>query len=99
MDFNFEEMVALYKSSPEEFERVRAELLNAEISKAPIKHRNMLRMIQLECDTIHETHDPLFAAIRINELMLEKTFDLQDSMVDLGTACQEFNDTIDKSGL
>ena len=96
MDFNFEEMAALYKSSPEEFERVRRELLNAEIAKAPIKHRNMLRMIQLECDTIHDTCDPLFAAVKMNELMLEKTFELQESMIDLGIACKEFNDTIDK---
>ena len=87
MDFNFDEMVSLYKSSPEEFENRRREIVNAEIAKAPIPRRNMLRMIQLECDMIHVTCEPEHAIQKISELMLDKAFTLNDSVASLSIAC------------
>jgi hypothetical protein len=50
MKFDFDEMAALAKSDPYEFERRRVELIKAEINKAPPEHRPKLRALQLKLD-------------------------------------------------
>jgi hypothetical protein len=91
INFNFDEWANLYRDHPEEFERKRKDLLDAEIAKAPIARRNDLRMLQMECDAYRQSLPPLQAANEMSKLMVEKVYELQDSFLDLGIACQEFD--------
>ena len=89
---NFDEWANLYKNYPEEFERKRKEVIDDEIAKSPISRRNNLRMIQMECDAIRGMYPPLQAANEMSKLMVEKVYQLQDSFLDLGIACKEFDE-------
>lgn len=82
-NFNFDEWAGLYKTDPETFERKRREVLEAEIAKAPVDQRAMLRLIQLECDTAHETMDPLTATAAISEMMIHKVNQLKAPLTNL----------------
>ena len=98
-DINFDEWAELYKTHPEEFERKRKALLDAEILKAPIKNRHKLRMLQTECDAYRATYSPLQAAEKMCKLLVEKAFEIQDSVLDLGIECKNFDaisKTVDK---
>lgn len=72
MNFLFNEWVDLYKNDPAEFERKRRTIIELEILKAPIKNRNKLRLIQMECDAYRLQLSALDATIAISGLMLEK---------------------------
>lgn len=91
---DFDEWADLYKNFPEEFERKRKALLDAEIAKAPIERRNKLRMLQMECDAYRQSLPPLMAAAEISKLMIDKVYEMQDSFLDLGIACKEFDEAI-----
>ena len=91
-EFNFDEWAELYKSDPEEFENKRRELLEAEIMKAPIEHRNDLRVIQLECDIVSLTNTPLNATIKLSEMMVERLNRLKAPL----TRLREIAEDIDK---
>ena len=45
---SFDEWAKLYKLDPEEFERKRRDVIEAEICKAPIERRAKLRLLQME---------------------------------------------------
>lgn len=82
-DFNFDEWASLYKNYPEEFERKRTALLDAEILKAPIGQREKLRMLQMECDAYHHGMTPLAATVAISQLMDSKLNELKSNMESL----------------
>ena len=92
IEFNFDEWADLYKTHPEEFERKRKDLLDSVIAEAPIANRNGLRMLQMECDAYRQSLPPLLAANEMSKLMVEKVYQLQDSFLDLGIACKEFDE-------
>jgi hypothetical protein len=92
VQIDFDEWANLYRDHPEEFERKRKELLDAEIAKAPIASRNKLRLLQMECDAYRESLPPLQAAAAMSNLMLEKVFELEDAVLDMGIACQAFDE-------
>lgn len=91
MKIDFDEWAALYTLNPEEFERKRKYCIDAEIHKAPIQYRNKLRILQMECDALHNSLSPIEATIGISKLMLNKLYDLQDATIDLKIACDEFS--------
>jgi hypothetical protein len=91
-DFDFDEWAKLYQLDPTAFERKRSEVLEEAIQKAPVEVRNKLRLIQMQCDVIHQTMEPLAATKEISKMMLIKTFDLQDSFIDLAIACKDFDE-------
>jgi hypothetical protein len=82
-EFNFDEWADLYKKDPDEFERRRRTLVDAEIQKAPIENRPMLRLLQLECDTAHETMDPLSATQAMLDLTLQSLNKLSRSITEI----------------
>lgn len=90
-EFNFDEWMNLYKTHPEEFERKRKEVLDAEIAKAPIERRNDLRMLQMECDAYRQSMSPLEATAEMTKVMVERVYQLQDAFLDLGIECQELD--------
>ena len=88
-DFNFDEWANLAKNFPEEFEQKRKEVLEKEIMKAPIKNRENLRMLQMECDAYHFGMEPLAALGKIGSLMHSKLEELKDSHIELVIAAGE----------
>ena len=95
-DFNFIEWASLYKNYPEEFERKRKDLLEAEILKAPVERRNALRMLQMECDAYHNNMTPLAATVAISQLMDSKLNELKDEIISLQTNVEIFSKQINK---
>lgn len=85
-NFNFDEWSKLYETDPDEFERRRTELLQARIMQSPIPQRNMLRMLQLEVDTIRQTHSPEDALVLINEMMTDRLHRLNEQLIRLQRA-------------
>jgi len=90
--FSFDEWMQLYKTNPAEYERRRADVLNESIMKAPVEHRNAMRMIQLECDTIRSMYPPMEATIKIAELMVAKLKDLRANLTELREMIEDSND-------
>jgi hypothetical protein len=88
-DFNFDEWANLAKNFPEEFERKRKEVLEKEIMKAPIKCRESLRMLHMECDAYHFSMTPLTALGKIGNMMHSKLEELKDSHIELAIAAGE----------
>lgn len=93
-EFNFDEWMALAKNFPEEFERKRAELLQAEILKAPVEVRGGLRVLQMQCDAFHEQLSPMGAVVEITKLMLDSQAKLKNKMEELDGAVVEFADRV-----
>lgn len=88
-EFNFDEWADLYNNSPEEFERKRAEILEAEILKSPVKNRAILRILQLECDAIHSTTLPLEGSEKMLELAVKKLKELRLPLTQLRAICED----------
>ena len=88
-DFNFDEWANLAKNFPEEFEQKRKEVLEKEIMKAPIKNRENLRMLQMECDAYHFGMEPLAALGKIGTMMHEKLQELHTESIELIIAAGE----------
>ncbi len=91
--FDFDDWALLYKTNPGEFERKRKELLSAVIASAPVESRAILRVIQQECDILHETLDPMHATVEMSKMMAVKVSQLvphlsslQDIINDLGNS-------------
>jgi hypothetical protein len=95
--FNFDEWADLYKNDPSEFERKRKEVLETEILKAPIKNRNKLRLLQIECDAIREVMHPLEAT----HMMLTKAQDMlrtiKGPLTQLRAECEDIAEDLKKS--
>lgn len=83
-DFSFDYWANLHKSSPEEFEKKRAAFLEAEILKAPVEHRNRLRVLQMECDAVRACHaTPLAATVALSVMMTNKAAELRGKLTEL----------------
>jgi len=82
-DFDFDEWAELYKTDILEFERRRKELLEDAIQQAPIRQRNMLRILQSECDAIHEANTPIDATVEISKMMIERLGRLTEPLTEL----------------
>jgi hypothetical protein len=83
IEFNFDEWSELYKTDPIAFENKRQELLEAEIMKAPIEYRGRLHLLQLECDIISLTKNPLDATKKMFEMSLQHLNKLEQTMAKL----------------
>ena len=92
--FDFDEWAKLYRENPVEFERKRKEFLDAEISKAPEKHRIALRLLQSECDDLCEDLPPMQAAGKMSKLMVNKLTELQTELINLNSACLQHNELL-----
>lgn len=90
-DFNFDEWANLAKNFPEEFEKKRKEVLEKEIMKAPIHHRESLRILQMECDAYHNNMDPVAAIGAIGAMMQVKLDELNSTCADLAATVDEVN--------
>jgi hypothetical protein len=93
--FDFDEWVNLYKNYPEEFELKRKDLLEKEILKVPVSHRNNLRLLQMECDAYHTSLTPLAGTIAITQLMLSRTRLLERKLIELGLEGDNLGNQID----
>lgn len=82
-EFSFEYWSQLYQLDPEEFERKRKEVLEAEIMKAPVDKRNRLRIWQWSCDVEREGKTPLEGTIAISRMMLDSLEDMRDASISL----------------
>lgn len=87
--FNFDEWAELYKTDPAQFELKRKQLLEETILSAPVAHRARLRLIQVECDAIHNTHTPLAGTVEISRLMSAKLGELKTSLTHLRARCED----------
>ena len=92
INFNFDEWVDLYKNDPGEFERKRKEILEAEILKAPIKNRNKLRLLQIECDAIREIMNPLDAAQAMLIRAQDSLKTIKTPLTQLRAECEDIAD-------
>jgi hypothetical protein len=88
-DFSFDEWAKLYETDPVEFERRRKDLLEQQILKAPIENRNGLRLLQMECDAIRNTHGPMESAAIITTMASEKLKELKAPLTQLRSACED----------
>lgn len=82
-NFNFDEWVDLYRKDPVAFENKRKEILESLIMGSSERNRPMLRLIQLECDAIRQTTDPLSATIEISRMMVERLNRLKAPITEL----------------
>lgn len=60
-EINFDEWAELYKTDPEEFEARRQKAIDELINNAPVRHRNSMRLTQLECDAYRVSMSPIEA--------------------------------------
>lgn len=92
VNISFDEWAALYKADPVEFERRRKELIDLEILKAPIEHRDMLRVLQTECDAIRAVYDPLQSTIKMSDMMVDRLNKLKAPLTQLRQLCEDINE-------
>lgn len=88
-EFSFDEWARLYKTDPAEFDRKRKEFLDLEISKAPEKYRDILRVLQTECNAIRKVNTPLDATIEISAMMEERLSRLKAPLTQLRSICED----------
>ena len=69
-DFDFDQFVALSAQDPEEFERRRSALIEANISAAPEHLQKRLRHMQCRADLVRDSaHSPLDATYKLSTMM------------------------------
>ena len=69
-DFDFDQFVALSAQDPEEFERRRSALIEANISAAPERLQQRLRHMQCRADLVRDSaHSPLDATYKLSTMM------------------------------
>lgn len=91
-EFNFDEWAALYRENPEEFERKRKQVIEAEILKAPVEHRAQLRILQMDCDGIRQAMPPLEATVEMSKLMINKLNELKAPLTQLREIYEDINE-------
>jgi hypothetical protein len=87
--FNFDEWAELAQSDPEEFERKRKEVLEAEIMKASVANRYDLRLIQMQCDALRETYGPVEAAAAMLGMAQQSLKQLKTPLTQLRQLCED----------
>ncbi len=90
--FDFDEWAALAESDPAEFERKRKEVLDSEIAKAPVENRNTLRLLQMECDAIRKTADPMDAAAQMLIMAQASLKKLKTPLTQLRSECEDLSE-------
>ena len=88
-EFSFDEWANLYESDPAEFERRRTEILEQEILKAPVSHRNNLRLIQMQCNALHESMSPMEATVEMSRMMTAKLNEIKTPLTQLRAICED----------
>jgi len=91
-NFDFDEWVKLYEANPSEYERKRTEVLTQEILKAPVGIRNNLRLLQMQCDVLHNTLDPMDATVEMTKMMKNKLSELKTPLTQLRAICEDIAD-------
>ena len=91
-EFIFDDWVKLYESNPIEFEYKRAEILKQVICDAPIEIRDKLRIIQMECDVIHNLYSGIEATTEISKIMINKLNELIIPLEELKTICDNYHE-------
>lgn len=75
---DFDELVKLYKTDPEAFERLRKDLCDQLIESAPERIRQRLRGIQFKVDmTRRKARTPLSACLSLSKMMQDSLMELQ----------------------
>jgi hypothetical protein len=88
-NFSFDEWTKLYETNPEEFERKRKNLLEAEILKAPVENRSKLRLLQMECDAIRASMTPIEATIEMTKMAAKTLQELKTPLTQLRAICED----------
>ncbi|MEK7178835.1 MAG: DUF3135 domain-containing protein [Patescibacteria group bacterium] len=94
----FEELAALFKENPEEFERLRKEVLEEEILKYPEERRARLRAILFNLDTRLRHHGSGIARYNaiVADLLGARVPALSNALKDLGREARKFQKTVDE---
>lgn len=87
--FDFDKWMNLYNTDPAEFERQRKKAIEDEILAAPIELRGKLRILQMECDVIHNTKGPLEATAELSQMMAQKLSELKAPLAQLRGICKD----------
>ena len=76
---DFDELCALYKSDPEQFEKFRKDKIDQFISSSPSHHQTRLRGLQFQVDAKREVnkHKPIVACMEISKMMHESLDELR----------------------
>lgn len=77
-------LAQLARDDPQAFERLRGELIENRITRAPEKIRHSLRLLQFRVDGIRRlSGSPLGASLRIQALMWEYFLQMNESLQEL----------------
>lgn len=88
-EFNFDEWVKLAETDPAGFELKRKQEIDKIIADAPVHLRNKLRMLQLECDIIYDTYEPLDGALEMTKMAVNKLKELKGPLTQLRAICED----------
>jgi hypothetical protein len=86
-NFDFDWWADLYRKDPILFEEERKRAISKVLINASPVNRDKLKAIQLECDAISATHEPLEAAAEMLKMAVDRLYDIQDSLADLAIEC------------
>lgn len=81
--FNFDEWASLYESDPLAFELKRKQVIENMICECPVEHRAKLRLLQMHCDAIRQSSDPLAAAEEFTKMSANKLNELKAPLTEL----------------
>lgn len=82
---DFDELVNLYKTDPDAFERLRKDLCDQLIESAPERMRQRLRGIQFKVDmTRLKARTPLSACLSLSQMMQDSLMELQSVLSNPG---------------
>jgi hypothetical protein len=71
-DFNFDTFARLAKDDPVEFDRLRQQLIDANIAAAPRHLQSRLRQLQCRADLVREgATSPMAATLKLSSMMWE----------------------------
>ncbi len=74
----FDELALLYKQNPEQFERLRAQLIEQLILSAPQRMQQRLRGLQFRIDMERrKARNPIAACVRLTQMMRDSLVELE----------------------
>ena len=80
LGIDFDQWVALAQKDPDAFEQCRAHLISIALNRITATRRHKFECLQWRIDAIrHKTKTPLFACIKISQLMWSSFDELQRS--------------------
>jgi hypothetical protein len=80
MVFDFNEWAQLAKNDPAEFERRRKAIIADTIAQARPENQLKLHQLQWKLDVIHTTDTPIGALLKMQKMMWDSFFNMNDQM-------------------